>query len=105
MTFTPEEIRELKQQAAALPPLLRIGKQGLTPGVIREVARQLEERGLIKIKLLKAASVNQATHASADQLAMETSSTVVHVVGSIVILAKKPGREHSAFAKRRVSCF
>ncbi|HLC66196.1 MAG TPA: hypothetical protein VJK52_01005, partial [Candidatus Nanoarchaeia archaeon] len=59
--------------------------------------------GMVKLRLLKSLTQTADRHAIATELAARTSSTLVHVVGSIVILAKKPGREHSAFAKRRVS--
>lgn len=100
-----EERKQLLHNAASLMPVLRIGKSGLTPGMVAEVKRQVEQRQLVKIKLLRAATEAQDRHALAATLAASADAELVHFVGSIVILAKKPGREHPVPAKHRGSRF
>ena len=96
MEFTPEELKQLRRDAASQPPLLRIGKNGASSGVIGEIKRQLENRGSVKLKLLKAVTETADRHAVAETLAS---------VGGIVLLAKKPGREHPVVANHRGSRF
>ena len=46
------ELKELKEQAKNLDPVIRIGKYGVTDNVHQEVEKLLKKRKLIKIKIL-----------------------------------------------------
>lgn len=97
------DLTELRNAAADLQPLLRIGKNGVTDAIVQEVRRQVENRGLIKIKLLKVLTAEGDRRRIAEDLAARTDALLVHVVGSMVTLAKKPDREHPVVANRRGS--
>ena len=45
--------RHLKSRARELDPLLRLGKAGLTEGVLREIGRCFDQQELIKLRFEK----------------------------------------------------
>ena len=49
-----EDMKEMKAKAMAIEPLVRIGKSGLTDSVVTEIKKQVEQKKLVKIKMLKA---------------------------------------------------
>ena len=80
---------ELVEKAKLLEPILRIGKSGLTEGVIKEIKVQLKQNKLIKIKLLKGALVEKDRKTLAKEIAEKTNSELIHQVGFVVVLYKK----------------
>jgi RNA-binding protein YhbY len=69
-------------------PAVRIGKDGLDPGVIEEVNRQLKKRKVIKVKFLKAPKDPASFEELIDQLAAKTASQVWGRRGFVVVLAR-----------------
>ena len=49
-------IKGLRAKAKPLVPIVNVGKNGLTPGVIGLIDRELKDKRLIKVKMLKGAS-------------------------------------------------
>lgn len=84
-----ESIKELKAKAMAIEPIVRIGKSGLTESVIGEIKKQVEQKKLIKIKVLKAFVGGKDKKELAKEIAEKTGSVLVHNVGFIVVLARK----------------
>jgi len=82
-------IPELKAKAMALEPIVRIGKAGLTESVLNEIKKQLEQKGLIKVKALKSFAKGRDKKSVAEEIAKKTGSILVHRVGFVVVLAKK----------------
>ncbi|GCC10370.1 CRS1 / YhbY (CRM) domain protein [archaeon] len=60
---------------------VRIGKAG-TDNIIEEIKRQLEDNGLIKIRVLKAARSERSTGEIAKEVADATNSEIVQIVGN-----------------------
>ena len=80
---------QLVEKAKLLEPIIRIGKSGLTEGVIEEIKTQLKKNKLIKIKLLKAALVDKDRKAIAREIAEKTGAELIHQVGFVVVLYKR----------------
>jgi RNA-binding protein len=82
--------KQLRSMAKGLSPILQIGKNGLTQGSIDLIERELEQKELIKIKLLKGALSEEATKADrkafAQEIAEKTDAKVVEQVGNILVL-------------------
>jgi RNA-binding protein len=95
-----KNITELKNKAKELTPIVRIGKNGLTDGVIQEIRNQLKQKKLIKIKLLKALVEVQSRFEIADTLKIKTGAELVHVVGNVVILYRKNNLENNINTKK-----
>ncbi|MCG3224741.1 MAG: YhbY family RNA-binding protein [Candidatus Heimdallarchaeota archaeon] len=69
------------------PPKIRIGKNGITEGIVQEVNMLLRRDQIVKIKCLKAVP-NSATKAIAENIAKLTKSTIVDVRGKTFILTR-----------------
>ncbi len=61
-----------------------VGKAGLDPGVLAHIRRQLDQRELVKVRLLESASTDRA--AAAEQIAADADAALVDRVGRIVVL-------------------
>lgn len=71
----------------ALEPSLRIGKEGITEAVIKQLKNQLKKHKIIKVKFLPSAIKNNKKQL-AQELAEKTNTKIVHKVGFIVVLEK-----------------
>jgi RNA-binding protein len=82
---TSEKLK-LKARAQQLDVGATIGKGGLSAGAVEEVARQLEEARLLKVRLLAAAREGQSREELAQELAERCRAEVVEVRGNTVVL-------------------
>lgn len=79
-------MKEEKKKAHKLEPVMQIGKNGLTNPIIKEVKRQLKDKKLIKVKILRSAYGNVSKKEFARQLALKTDSQLIQQVGFVVVL-------------------
>jgi len=79
----------LKDDAKHLEPILRIGKSGLTDGVLKEIEKQLKKRKLIKIKFLKSALDGKNRKEFAKEIATKTRSELIDQVGFVIVLYRR----------------
>jgi len=73
----------------AIEATLRIGKAGLTEGVIEEVKKQLKQREEMKIRFTKGALENMNRKDLAKKIAQKVGCSVVNIVGFTVVLSTK----------------
>jgi RNA-binding protein len=73
----------LRREAHDLKPTVQVGKGGVSEAVIGAVAQSLALHELIKVKFLDAGDEKRAL---AEQVAADTDSALVAVIGSIAIL-------------------
>jgi len=79
----------LQEQARLLQPLVRIGKNGITPGIIEEIKKHVQKKHLVKIKLLRACIEEHDRYDIASQLSAACDAQLIHVVGNTVVLWRK----------------
>ena len=84
-----KQARVLKMRAQGIEPSIRIGKQGITAGIVEEIKRQLAKKNMVKIKCLKSFMQSADKKKFAGELAEKTNSKVVHQVGFVIVLVKK----------------
>jgi RNA-binding protein len=84
-----EEIKRARELAKNMEPLVRIGKNGLTEGIVGEVAKLLKKKKVIKVKFLHAFVEENDRKEAAAELAAKTNSIMVHQVGGIVVLMRR----------------
>lgn len=82
-----QDLKELRGIGHRLNPVVIVGGSGLTPTVIEEVARALDDHELIKIKIPAGSSDERKECANA--LAEATESEVIHHIGRMVLLLRK----------------
>lgn len=75
-------------------PSVRIGKGGLSEGLIHEIRRRLEEEGVIKVRVLRSylASSAEDTRSVAEAVSRLTGSELVTVRGHVFVLRKRGKR-------------
>ena len=79
----------LRGLAHSLKPVLQVGHQGVTEGVIRETARALRDHELVKVAMKEP----EDKKAMAAALASETDSHLCGLVGHTVILYRRPAKK------------
>lgn len=87
-----QERKRLRQIGHALNPVVMIGGQGLTEGVIEETNRALNDHELIKIKI--SGEDRDARAQVIDALIAETQAEVVQKIGKIALLYKKAAKQN-----------
>lgn len=90
--LTPKMKRRIKRELNSEKPTIRVGKQG-APQIINEVSRQLDQRKIVKVKILKTALKNDNAKNIASTIAQKTSSTLIDVRGHTFILYKPRRRK------------
>lgn len=86
MPLTGAAARQLRALAHHLDPVVQVGKGGVTRAVVAQVEGALRDHELIKVKIGTEAPTDRKI--AAGQLASQTASDVVQVIGRTVILYK-----------------
>ncbi len=86
---------KLRNKAKLLEPVIRIGKNGITEGIVGELIKQLKKKKLIKIKLLKSFIVDKDRKQIAQLLEEKTNSEIIDVIGNVIVLHKTPSIENN----------
>lgn len=79
-------LKRLKGIGHELKPVVMIGNNGVTPAIIEEVERALNDHELIKVKL--PAGSKEEREAASEQLVAETQSEVIHAIGRMALLLR-----------------
>lgn len=82
-------MNKLIDRARTLSPIVRVGKNGLTTGILEEISRQLEKHKLIKIKLLKAFIDEHDKNEAGAMIAKKCNGEILQVIGNIIVLHYK----------------
>jgi putative YhbY family RNA-binding protein len=84
--LTAAERKQLRGFAHALRPLVQLGRDGLSPGTLREIERGLASHELIKIRLV---GERETRARLADEIALATNSSIAGAIGMVVILYRQ----------------
>jgi RNA-binding protein len=79
--------RKLRAHGHALKPLVHIGKGGVTKGVLGQLAQALFDHELVKVRIASECPVDRFT--VADALAEEPGTSVVQLLGRVVLVYKR----------------
>lgn len=79
--------RILRGTGHALDPVVQIGKQGVTPQVVAQVARALFDHELVKTKL--GSECPESRFEVAERLGAEPGVQVVQILGRTILLYKR----------------
>lgn len=85
--LTSKQRARLRAYANKMDTILQIGKDGIAETLIRQVDDALTAREMIKIRVLETAPLN--AREAAEELAAETESDVVQVIGTRVVLYRR----------------
>lgn len=79
-------LNEIKRIGHDLAPTVHVGKEGITEGVVEELKKQIEENGVVKVKILRTSDVGRER--AGQELAERSSSTLIEVRGRTALLCK-----------------
>ncbi len=85
--LTSKQRAKLKSIAVNEDTIFQIGKEGITENLIQTTEDALKKRELIKLKVLDSAMLSPRE--AAEELATQTKSEVVQVIGSKLVLFKR----------------
>lgn len=77
------EVRKLKASAQRMKPMLKMGRQGLSPQFLQTVDDALKHHALLKVKFDEFKADRKTL---APQLAGKTGSHLVTLVGNVAVL-------------------
>jgi len=80
--------RRIRRKMSAERPTIRVGKEGATRKVVDEVSRQLENREIVKVRILKTALKEKSAKYLASKISEQTDSTLIDLRGHTFILYK-----------------
>lgn len=81
--------RRIKREMAHEKPTIWVGKGGVSHDLLMEIERQLEQREMVKVKILKSALDENKAHAVASLIADQTKASLVDVRGHTLVLYKR----------------
>ncbi|MBN1496266.1 MAG: ribosome assembly RNA-binding protein YhbY [Spirochaetes bacterium] len=84
--LTGKQIRKLKSLAHHLEPVVYIGKQGITPALVKAADDALRAHELIKIKFV---DFKDAKKSLAEEVAAETDAVIIGMIGNVAILFRQ----------------
>lgn len=86
-TLREKEAKNLKEVLSE-PAKVRIGKSGLSEGIINEINRFLEKEGIVKVKVLKTALKELGVNEIATEVSRRLNAEVIDVRGHTFILKR-----------------
>ncbi|MEJ6951874.1 ribosome assembly RNA-binding protein YhbY [Natronospora cellulosivora (SeqCode)] len=81
----------LRGQANRLNPIIQIGKDGISDGVIEQVDAALDDHELIKGRILN--NSMEDVRDAANQLADKTEAEVVQTIGNVFVIFRRNNEE------------
>ena len=91
--MTTKQRAALRSMGAVMEPVLHIGKEGITPTVIKQCWDALEARELIKVQVQRNAPYGQ-TREACDELCEKVHPEPVQVIGNRFVIYRE-AREDS----------
>lgn len=87
-TLTPADRRRLRGKAQLIEPVLKVGRNGVTPPFVASVDEALKQHELIKIKFVE---FKEEKKALVEQIAITTGSAIVQIVGHVAVFYRAKG--------------
>lgn len=85
-TLTARQKQFLKALAHPLNPLVLIGKEGLSAGIINTANAELKNHELIKVKIGNNSGLEK--HSTSQLVSEQTESILVQLIGKVFVLYK-----------------
>jgi RNA-binding protein len=81
--------RRIKREMTSEKPTIWVGKGGISRDLLGEIEKQLEQREMVKVKILKSALDENKANAIASSIAEQTKANLVEVRGHTLVLYKR----------------
>ena len=80
------ELRALKARAQLLKPMLKVGKDGLSPAFLKELDTMLKHHDLVKVKFDEFKDQRKEL---GPQMAAGVSARIIMAVGHVIVLFRR----------------
>jgi RNA-binding protein len=97
--LTSKQRAQLRSLAHPLKPIVQVGKEGVTDDVVRSVLEALQNRELIKVKVLEGAPLD-VREGAAEVSAQVDGSEVVQTIGRTFVLYRRHPDKPEIILKR-----
>ncbi|GLX85674.1 RNA-binding protein YhbY [Thalassotalea loyana] len=87
MNLNKKQIQYLKGEAHSLKPVVLLGSNGLTEGVVAEIDSALEHHELIKVKI--PTDDREVKGLIVDAICRETNATKIQVIGKTLVIYRQ----------------
>ena len=87
------EKSELIKRGHSIKPTVIVGKAGITDNMISEIRAQLENRELIKVKMLQSRGPSSGWKEEVETVAGQIKATIVEFKGGTVLLFKRSSKK------------
>jgi len=87
--------RRIKHDLSAEKPTVWVGKEGSTTQIMSEIDRQLEQREVVKAKILQSALKSEEAKDIAEKIASQTGAAIIEVRGHTFVLYRKKGKKQA----------
>ncbi len=92
-TLSIQERKRLRRIGHALNPVVMLGEQGLSLGVLEEAKRALADHELIKVKI--GGEDRESRQVLIEELALQLQAEVVQKIGKVILLFKKADKPNA----------
>jgi RNA-binding protein len=98
MTLSNKQIQHLKGLAHSIKPVVQLGNNGLTEGVLAEIESAIKHHELIKIKI--PTDDKEEKSLIMDAIIRETGATKLQSIGHVLVLFKQSDEKKIELPKR-----
>jgi RNA-binding protein len=98
MTLSNKQMQHLKGLAHTLKPVVQLGNNGLTEGVLAEIDSAIKHHELIKVKI--PTDDKEEKTLIMDAIVRETGAIKVHTIGHVLVLYKSSDDRKIELPKR-----
>lgn len=87
--LTNHQRDSLREKAYALPPIIQVGKNGLTSALLMQIEKYLSKHKLMKVKLLPSCFGEREKGDIVKELVKKTETELIHQVGNVVVMYRE----------------
>jgi len=84
--------RRIRHNFSIEKPTVWVGKEGSTAQIVNEIDRQLEQREVVKAKILQTALKSEEARDIATRIASQSGATLIDVRGHTFVLYRRKGK-------------
>lgn len=84
--------KDLKAKAMGIKPTVQVGKAGFNDQIKEELKSQLDNRELIKIKVLRSAGPSSSWKETLEEIVAEVKAELVEIKGNTAVVFKRSNK-------------
>ena len=82
---------DLKKKGIALKPTIQVGKTGFSKSIEEELCSQLENKGLVKLKVLQSMGPSSVWREELEKMVSSIPAQLIEIKGGTALIYKRGG--------------